>query len=329
MKISAAPHSEKKSSREEGLHESGSQRNSRTTVFSYPAPGTFSTLNTSLAEYITSQKSFPAPLQLKRNRKDEEAKTTQQKSASMVLQRVVADNIASNTPIVIDNPQASDFGDTGIVKRHSSMVQNCQAIEFDNERGVEYRVMNYEMSKRTGDQEAAGPPSKFRINARHDQTSVIITGEFVMSAKPQQDFNFVATLDDIVIGVLTLISLDGQTFYLRDIKVNQEFAAQVKGLGAALMHIASSMGVKLGGEMIRLSATKMSDETPHPAPFYHRFGFDAPEELAVFDNNWASYFETMGTGIIDMRATPSNVKHTTATYLDTNGWTFSGWEYSG
>ncbi|WP_196161551.1 DUF4157 domain-containing protein [Reinekea sp. G2M2-21] len=92
------------------------------------------------------------PLQRKRDRdKDEETVDASQlkqlkqdpvQRVADVTQLAIAD--ASEAPpgtrIMVTNPVASDTGDVGRVIRLSSSKPNCMAVEFDNERGVLYRV---------------------------------------------------------------------------------------------------------------------------------------------------------------------------------------------
>ena len=76
--------------------------------------------------------------QLKRKRNDEEA-PAQLKSQSSAVQRVVDMGIPNHTRIIIDDKDASDFGDKGTIIRNSRNVDNCKVVEFDNEPGEFYR----------------------------------------------------------------------------------------------------------------------------------------------------------------------------------------------
>lgn len=83
--------------------------------------------------------------QLKRERIQEDEESIENHSY-LSMQRVIDEHIPMNTKIRIDFEGASDYGDTGIIRRPSKVKPNCMAVEFDNETGVFYRVYFHEMS---------------------------------------------------------------------------------------------------------------------------------------------------------------------------------------
>lgn len=83
--------------------------------------------------------------QLKRER-IEENKKLDTINIGLPVQRIVNENVAMNSKIIIDSKLAPDYGDTGTIKRLSRVEEKCMAVEFDNEPGVLYRVYFHEMS---------------------------------------------------------------------------------------------------------------------------------------------------------------------------------------
>jgi hypothetical protein len=106
----------------------------------------------SFSSYMPSIQRVEAPtIQRKRNReRDEEGDSSQLKQFqkipvqrySQVTQFAInaADEAPPRTKVLVANPLASDAGDIGRVIRRSNSEPNCMAVEFDNERGVLYRV---------------------------------------------------------------------------------------------------------------------------------------------------------------------------------------------
>lgn len=327
MRVPAESHSLSKSDSDK-VSSSRGLLHGATAFHSYPSTVPVSASGNNSVEQVAAPKSFPAPVQLKRNRKDDESQTSQMKAESSVIQRVVADDIAANTPIIIDNPQASDFGDKGIVKRHSRVVQNCQAVEFHNEKGTEYRVLNYEMSEQTDKEVAPKFAAAFTVTAHHAKADVVIKGVFNLKEDAAQELEFQAEYKGKNVGELKLGSYGNNMFYLTSIKSDSEFKKVAKGLGTALLYIAGEMGQRLGKTVISLSATKFQDKD-HPAPFYHKFGFKAPEALESFGGDWDKYLQSIRNQVVNMDGNSSEISQRTATYISREGWSFGGWSYSG
>lgn len=96
-------------------------------------------------------------VQRKRKRQPDDEETTQAKG--LAVQRVVTDEEIGKR-IIIDDPRADDFGDTGTLIRKSRNVHGCLVVEFDNERGVQYRVWPREMSALNELQDQGKAPSQ-------------------------------------------------------------------------------------------------------------------------------------------------------------------------
>lgn len=271
-------------------------------------------------------KSNPAPVQFAHpRRKDgDKEQQVQRKAVSGVIQRVVADDVAANTQIIIDNPQASDFGDTGIVKRHSSVVAECQAVEFDNEKGTEYRVLNYEMSP--FNVYDAGTTT-FTMQAVSPAGGVTIVGKFSLGDSTSQVLDFDAIYKGTKIGVLQLAYYGAGNFYLTHIHTAGDEIPEDKripGMGVALLNIAAQMAAKLKMKIIELGATKFT-KTPHPAPFYKRFGFNTVESLQQYDNDIMKLIEARKNQPVNMQASPESLSKSTDDYL-TGKWSFGSWQ---
>lgn len=275
-------------------------------------------------------------VQLERKRK---AETTQLKTDTSavavaeqgVAQLAVADDVPPQTKIVIDNPGAADFGDTGVIERHSRSVAECQAVEFDNEKDVLYRVYNTEMSPLAENEtEAVALPAEYNITAVHGDSQVVISGTFDLSDPNAQTLEFVARNAGVYIGKLNISYYGDGKFYLLDIKTDEDSipkVSRVKGLGTVLLHIAGVMGVRLNHQLIELGATKFP-KTPHPATFYAKFGFKSVESLANYGNSLTTYLQTIKDQPVKMNVASDDLAQTTGQYLSANNWSFGSWNYS-
>lgn len=282
-------------------------------------------------------KSFEAIAQLKRKRNDDEEKkdkgqlatqlsrdrnvvNTENENVTRTVQRVVAENAPADTKIVIDNPGASDFGDTGVIRRPSRSVAKCKAVEFDNEPGVLYRVFDYEMSPALSNQtDTEELPAFFSMTATNGEHNLVITGDFNMQDPRMKEITFTATKDGKEVGHVNMGYYEGVGFVIPDIKTKG-----VPGLGTVLMQIASTMALKLNQRIIALVAVKFPP-SQHPGPFYLKYGFRSVPDLTNWGGNLAAYLLEKGDPNVDMTGRTDEVRENTTNYITGKGWAFSTW----
>ncbi len=260
------------------------------------------------------------PLQAKRKRSNEIPEDISP------VQRAVNNDVPDNTRIIIDNPGAPDFGDTGTIIRRSTVEKNCMAVEFDNEKGVLYRVYNHEMSPLASDEPDAytGRTARFSITARNNDINVVIVGTFDLTDPGNWSADFTAIQGDTQVGDLNVVSYKDRGFYLTNINTAKVPPDQrVAGLGAILLHVAAVMAMKFGFREIDLSATRKKDA--HPGPFYKKFGFRTDFSLQEWSGNLAEYLSTHGNKTINMKGDAQTVADQTGQYATGKNWQFSQW----
>lgn len=263
-------------------------------------------------------------IQRKRKRKADDESATQDKGVS--VQRIVKEGDIGKK-IIIDDPRASDFGDTGRLIRKSRNVHGCLVVEFDNEPGVQYRVWPREMSA-LGELNAEEEEDIVRYvsKALHGPSGLILTATIDWTQRAQTAVyhayyqgRLAGQLDIAVYGNKVFI-LDVHTF---EVVPGLQGASRVPGLGTVFLELAADMARKFNINQLSLSATKK--ETDHPGPFYHRFGFDSGVDLEDWGGNLATYLRTHGNKTINMDATPGSVSAKTQPYITSKNWAFGNW----
>lgn len=275
---------------------------------------------------VRQLKTLQRVLQRKRKRQTDDDETAQAKKNT--LQRVATVKDIGKR-VVIDNPDASDFGDTGKLVRKSRNVRDCLVVEFDNERGVEYRVWPHEMSA-LGElnEEAAVGSEKFLKVAKHGPSGVIIVGE-VDFTRDQQTAEFRAYYQGKLAGKLDLaVYPNPLKVYVTDVYTYKVLPGlggphRIKGMGVALLQISAIMAARFNIDELTLAATKVDDR--HPGTFYEKFGFKSREDLSSWGGSLAKYIAAIKAQPVNMDATPTSVTDKTQPYLTSENWTFGGW----
>lgn len=266
-------------------------------------------------------------VQCKRKRQNEiEHNKILTQSKNNALQRAVDDQVPDGTRIVIDNPGARDFGDTGTLIRRSRTEEDCMVVEFDNETGVYYRVYNYEMSPLVSDDSDAykGLPAGFSMTARNGQNDILIVGTFDLTDPDSWTADFSAIHKGVEVGDLKVISYTGTGFYLTDINTaNVPEIQRVSGLGSVLLHVASIMASQFGFDEIELGATKKNET--HPGPFYKKFGFQTDFSLDNWAGNLAAFLAERGNKTIKMTGNAQDVAARTGNYITEKNWELGQW----
>lgn len=265
-------------------------------------------------------------IQRKRKRKADDEDTTQDKGVS--VQRIVREDDIGKK-IIIDDPRASDFGDTGKLIRKSRNVHGCLVVEFDNEPGVQYRVWPHEMSA-LGElnQEAQVGVKKYVQIALHGPSGIIIMADVVWK-RGEQEANFKAYYRGKLAGKLEVATYGSDKLFLLDIHTYKVVPgvhglSRVKGLGAVLLHLSSTMARKFQVDEITLGATKK--EQRHPGTFYELFGFKSREDLTAWGNSLANFLSANGDKTINMDATPDSISTETGPYISGENWQFGAWK---
>ncbi len=281
----------------------------------------------SAGRILVDNRKSSSSLQCKRRRQNESEYNEELiQSKKYSLQRAVDDQVPNGTRIIIDNPGARDFGDTGTLIRRSCTEEDCMVVEFDNETGVYYRVYNYEMSPLVADDTDAykGLPAGFSMTARNGQNDILIVGTFDLTDPDSWTADFSAIHKGVEVGDLKVISYTGTGFYLTDINTASVPEEQrVSGLGSVLLHVAAIMASQFGYGEIELGATKKKET--HPGPFYKKFGFQTDFSLDAWAGNLAAFLTAHGDKTIKMTGNTQDVAAQTGAYIAGKEWELGEW----
>lgn len=196
------------------------------------------------------------PVQFERNRTEVE-----EEDSGEPVQRVVDPSVPMNSRIRIDLEGASDFGDTGTIIRPSGVEKNCMAVEFDNERGVLYRVFLNEMSIIGGADSSAAASSVKRafIDKRYPQ--------LIFTINPAKTEEFGDPVYDVTgPGLENPTSImresDTSTVYY-DTEDNEEWSPKIRGeaemLIAGIASELEAIAAKNKGVNCHIVAGEMQD----------------------------------------------------------------------